>query len=505
MEVLKIGFIFGSLILTIFCYLIWWEKIYKVEILRKNKSKKFENMHFSILEFIKEILILIYIRLISYFKVEKTNEEIKNDEAFQKEVRKIFKILPSFLPILYTLILGVGGYEIENVRKDIIFIIVLGLNLSMTYKILKEKSQDNIELLQGLNKFLQDEVYKKEKIKLLIEGINLRDYFNKYELLKSKKYLSLIIFIPVGFFLLNIENFLLNKNFIKDIVDLKLVIIIYLGYKVSLQFWKKLQNNNEKKINEIVIENVDILEEDIKEMSAKVKITKLKVRTVNKNYLNAHVVANEDGYLEIILTEALILELKDEKDILKMIFAHELVHYKYKDNFYIKWRTKIACFLSLLILMTYMNYFFKIENFASTIILGIILYICSIVSDESYWSQMAELRADRIAIEISGIQPKKYTEYLKKSPFMLNEVKRNNYISNNNFLYREYKKNIEKIKHPSLKRRMEILDGKYKKWGYLEYFTHVFIITKWKLTGKGWRGIEKEKINKKDKELKQLK
>ncbi len=492
MEILKIGFIFGSLISTIFCYIIWWEKIYKVEILRRNKSKKFENIHFSILELIKEILILVYIRLISYFKIEKTNEEIKNDEIYQKEVRKFFEIFPSFLPILYAVILGLSGYEMEVGRKDIVFIIILALDLSMTYKILKEKSQDNIELLQGLNEFLQKEVYKKEKIKLLVEGINLRDYFNKYKKLKSKKYLSLIIFIPIGFFLLNIESFLLNKNFMKDIIDLKLVIIVYFVYKISFQFWKRLQNNN-KKLNEIVIENIDILEQDIKEMCDKVKITKLKVRTVSEDYLNAHVISDKDGNLEIILTEPLILELEDKKDILKTIFAHELVHYKYKDNFYIKWRTKIACFLSLLILMTYMNYFFKIENFASTIILGMILYICSIVSDESYWFQMAELRADRIAIDISGVQPEKYTEYLKDSSFVQNEIKNNNYINKNNFIYREYKKNIEKIKHPSLKRRIEVLDRKYKKWGYLEYFTHIFIITKWKLTGRGWRGIEKEK------------
>ena len=120
MEILKIGFIFGSLIPTIFCYIIWWEKIYKVEILRRNKNKKFENIHFSILELIKEILILIYIRLISYFKIEKTNEEV-----YQKEVRKLFEMFPSFLPILYAVILGVSGYEMEAGRKDIVFIIIL--------------------------------------------------------------------------------------------------------------------------------------------------------------------------------------------------------------------------------------------------------------------------------------------------------------------------------------------------------------------------------------------
>jgi hypothetical protein len=53
--------------------------------------------------------------------------------------------------------------------------------------------------------------------------------------------------------------------------------------------------------------------------------------------------------------------------------------------------------------------------------------------------------------------------------------------------YQYYKRYIENEAHPSMYRRMKILEIR-EKWMFWEYFEHAIVIRKWKLTNKGWNG-----------------
>ena len=109
------------------------------------------------------------------------------------------------------------------------------------------------------------------------------------------------------------------------------------------------------------------------------------------------------------------------------------------------------------------------------------------MTDERYWGQVKEFRADRIGKAISQTSSDTFKNF---SDFLMDTHRYS--VDKMNFgkdVWREiYQGYIEVENHPSLERRMmELKRG--KNWGRLEYVRYATIF-RWRLSplcGKGWK------------------
>ena len=156
-----------------------------------------------------------------------------------------------------------------------------------------------------------------------------------------------------------------------------------------------------------------------------------------------------------------------------------------KNISFIRMRLRIANVICLLIyISTILELFIGkgklILNVVSLIILFGEIILGNVMCDIRYWKQIAELRADRLAIRLSKCN--KYAvidfwkEDLKKKP-----------SDTTNIVNQYYKRYIKVKDHPSLNRRMELL-AKRDRWYWWEYIEHALVVVKWRMTNKGWNG-----------------
>ncbi len=171
--------------------------------------------------------------------------------------------------------------------------------------------------------------------------------------------------------------------------------------------------------------------------------------------------------------------------IIKLLFAHELVHIHYND---IKWMRKVSGIVLLYIgfSLFVMYLAFKSQN---AVILGIAVFLVlnyfvfHKMCDERYWKQVMEFRADRIGMAVSNIPPAILEEALRcTAEGEINDEKK----IDTGILYRIYQKRVEQQVHPGIKRR--IYEAKREKpWSFREYFRYLWLISWNVTTRKGWK------------------
>lgn len=166
-------------------------------------------------------------------------------------------------------------------------------------------------------------------------------------------------------------------------------------------------------------------------------------------------------------------------DIIKLLFAHELVHIHYKDT---KWMKKVYG-IALLYIAFSLAVLGVAIRMRSNFLLGIAVFLLLIyfvvhrVFDERYWQQVREFRADRIGMAISNTTPAILEEALRCTAET--EIKDAN---DRGFFNRMYQGWIEQKVHPDAERRIyEAKRG--QKWCITEYFRYLWLIN----TGKGWQ------------------
>ena len=119
----------------------------------------------------------------------------------------------------------------------------------------------------------------------------------------------------------------------------------------------------------------------------------------------------------------------------------------------------------------------------------------NVMCDIRYWKQIAELRADRLAVEKYKCDKMScvtfWKEYSKNHNQNNNNTNNNNDDNNenNNIIVKIYRKYVKISEHPSMERRMYLIE-KRDRWHWWEYLEHALIVLKWRITNKGWNGEE---------------
>ena len=197
---------------------------------------------------------------------------------------------------------------------------------------------------------------------------------------------------------------------------------------------------------------------------------------------------NEKGIPQIDISNGFISQIygNTARDILLMTIAHELGHIYYNDFSNISKRVRISNLVCLILMI--LNMLGLIATMITPIFLvitllsmGIECVFGKIMCDARYWKQIAELRADRLAINVCKSNKMIFVEFWKG--YLKNQSK-----EETNIIDQFYRRYIKVEGHPSMEYRMELIE-KREKWSWWEYFEHALVIMKWRITNRGWNGV----------------
>ena len=232
---------------------------------------------------------------------------------------------------------------------------------------------------------------------------------------------------------------------------------------------------------------LDSVKADIQNMCVQLGIKTLECKIVaTKRYAESKI--NEKGIPQIDISNGFISQIygNTARDLLLMTIAHELGHIYYNDFSNISKRVRVSnlvCFILMIL-----NMFGLIATMITPIFLIITLLFMGIESvfgkvmcDARFWKQIAELRADRLAINVCKSNKMIFVEFWKD--YLKNQSK-----DETNIIDQFYRRYIKVESHPSMEYRMELIE-KREKWSWWEYFEHALVIMKWRITNRGWNGV----------------
>ena len=255
--------------------------------------------------------------------------------------------------------------------------------------------------------------------------------------------------------------------------------------KEKLPFGKKKISNNPKGIK-IAGDILEVLYVDIKQICDKLKINFLEIEQTNDNSIEVQTIMKENEVPKIKVSNGFInlIYNNDAKNILMFSLSHELSHIFYNDFRNVNKRMKcinIAFFGVVILIYLYFMYIpcFYLKEVIGIIFLQFNIVAWLIMGNLRYWQQIAEFRADRLAAQV-------WIEGKESVIAFWREYEKKNTEKKTNFLSGFYKKYIEKEAHPSMEKRMRLLETR-DKWYWWEYFEHMLIILGQLVTYKGWR------------------
>jgi Zn-dependent protease with chaperone function len=319
---------------------------------------------------------------------------------------------------------------------------------------------------------------------------------NRYDLIEidesqriAVKWTKKKIGIFVGVMVIYIV-FSVTMYFLQDKKEIQFVGFIILFYYFVLDFIRSKRKSSICVEQGISVEGyiLESVKDEIVEMCNKLNISTIDFKMWNDNNVNAESSINKDGIPQIRVSNGFINAIysdPDAKDILLVTVGHELGHIFYKDNINIQKRMRNANLIALIGYIIIMLLLYGTLHFSWLIILVLVIFCIELVfgkvmTDIRYWGQIAELKADRLAIQIYEGGKEVFVDFWK------NKYKEKS-LKNYNIVYQYYKRYIENEAHPSMHRRMKILESR-KQWSLWEYFEHALLIRKWRLTNKGWNG-----------------
>ncbi len=256
---------------------------------------------------------------------------------------------------------------------------------------------------------------------------------------------------------------------------------------------KSIQRNNE--IN-IWGDTITEFSNEILQMCHKIGINDLDFIEIDYPIYTPFSVMNTQEYeldrptIYVPLEFFLFLKENDKrinyKETVKIILAHEIIHIFYKDESGINKNIRIYALLQLLGWGIIIFLLFQEVLLPGVIWIVYELLTSKILQDERYWGQIQELRADKKGISLSKTSVENFVNYNGLIHDELNMAMKNR-MDEKNFFYKLYKKNIETVCHPSIRRRIEFI-RRNTRWGISDYL-YLFIAIKGDIMrGKGWNG-----------------
>lgn len=362
-------------------------------------------------------------------------------------------------------------------------------------KQLRERTQEYINALED---YIINVLYKFEN------GAQI--YFpteNEIKKLKLDSHNKIMLSIFIGlaillfFFMTWLQSIEWSKEarFIFGLVGF-LIIAIYLLIETKKDRNKELkEENGDLEFSDYVYE---LIKDEIKEMCERLQISNIKFHVEYEGRDNAYAQNDENGIYKVVVDNGLLESFKkiaeeygaNLKDMFLVTIFHELGHVYYKDSesSYSK-RTKNSCLIWLLIFIGsgFLTIWKIIPPMLYLLIIGSELLIGNVMCDKRYWKQIAELKADRLAVVNFERGRQAFVDFWGREEKIIREQEKTNELDESNFLYQFYKRYIEEEAHPSIKRRTFLISNRGR-WKWWEYIEHALVIRKWRCKRRGWNG-----------------
>lgn len=367
------------------------------------------------------------------------------------------------------------NYENRTILGSLFYLVLL---CGLIFSRLKEDTQKTIEII---NAYTQNVMLPLEKKPELLSFEDVQKPVIEWNVKK-------ILIILMGI-LTMITCIVLLEQFEDSKVFQAIAVVMFVFVMIRELSFASAQNNIDV-VEGIYVEGyiLESVKEDIENMCELLGIKSLECKFISTEERYAESKISQRGIPQIDISNGFITQIygNNARDILLMTIAHELGHIYYNDFSNISKRVRISNLVCLILMI--LNMLGLMATMISPIFLIIMLLIMGIESifgkvmcDARFWKQIAELRADRLAINVCKSNKMIFIEFWKG--YLKNQSK-----EETNIIDQFYRRYIKVEGHPSMEYRMELIE-KRKKWSWWEYFEHALVIMKWRITNKGWNGI----------------
>ncbi len=368
------------------------------------------------------------------------------------------------------------NYENRSILGNLFYIVLL---CALIFSRLKEDTQKTIKII---NAYIQNVMMPLEKKPELLSVGDVQKPVIEWNVKK-------VLIILMGL-LAMITCIALLEQF-KDSKVFRIIAVLTLVF-VMIRESSIISSKNNIDVGEgIYIEGyiLDSVKEDIENMCTQLEIKSLECKIISTEERFVESRISEQGIPQIDISNGFITQIYRNdaaRDILLMTIAHELGHIYYNDFTNISKRVRISNFVCLILMI--LNMLGLIASLITPIFLIIsLIFMCietvfgKVMCDARFWKQIAEIRADRLAINICKNDKMIFVEFWKG--YLKNQSK-----EETNIIDQFYRRYIKVEDHPSMEYRMELIE-KRETWSWWEYFEHALVIMKWRITNKGWNGI----------------
>ena len=371
------------------------------------------------------------------------------------------------------------NYENRSILGNLFYIVLL---CGLIFSRLKEDTQKTIEIINAYTQNVMIPLEKKPEL------LSFGDVQKPVIVWNVKKLLIILMGL-----LAMITCIALLEQF-KDSKVFQVIAVLTLVFVLIRESSIISSKNNIDVGKGIYIEGyiLDSVKEDIENMCVQLGIKSLECKIIATGERYAESKISEQGIPQIDISNGFITQIygNNARDILLLTIAHELGHIHNNDFSNIKKRVRnsnllhfILWILNMLVLIAaiFSPKFSPIFLIVMLFVIAIERIFGKVMSDERFWKQIAELRADRLAINVCKsnkmIIVEFWKEYLEKQD-----------RTETNRLDQFYRRYIKIEGHPSMEYRMKLIE-KREKWSWWEYFEHAVVIMKWYVTNKGWNGV----------------
>lgn len=364
------------------------------------------------------------------------------------------------------------NYENGKIQRILIYIVFLCVQI---LEVLKENTQ---KIVEQINIYTQSVMIPLEKKAELLRFEKIQRRIIKWNV---KKILMILLVMIVCIVVL---NRLTDSKVFQGVAAIVFVLVMI--WKAGVISFP----NNIDIVEGINVEGyiLESIKEDIENMCMQsgIKSLECKIIATQESYIKTKL--SEYGVPQVDISNGFITQIygNDAPDILLITIAHELGHIYYNDLSNISKRVRISKFVcGGLMILNMLG--MMIVMISPVFLIGMLFAICvemffgTVMSDTRYWEQIAELRADRFAINVCKGNKKIFVEFWKE--YFEKQTK-----EETNIFDQYYRKYVKVESHPSMKYRMELIE-KREKWHWWEYFEHALVIMKWRITYRGWNGI----------------
>ena len=368
------------------------------------------------------------------------------------------------------------NYENRSILGNLFYIVLL---CGLIFSRLKEDTQKTIEIINAYTQNVMIPLEKKPEL------LSFGDVQKPVIVWNVKKLLIILMGL-----LAMITCIALLEQF-KDSKVFQVIAVLTLVFVLIRESSIISSKNNIDVGKGIYIEGyiLDSVKEDIENMCVQLGIKSLECKIIATGERYAESKISEQGIPQIDISNGFITQIyrnKAARDILLMTIAHELGHIYYNDFTNISKRVRISNFVCLILMVLNMlgliaTMITPIFLIIALLFMGIETVFGKVMCDARFWKQIAELRADRLAINVCKNDKMLFVEFWKG--YLKNQNK-----EETNIIDQFYRRYIKVEGHPSMEYRMKLIE-KREKWSWWEYFEHALVIMKWRITNKGWNGI----------------